>query len=268
MDINNSVNTPAENPVLRELFDRSRSDLISQDERKKVMNDIAEEIVMHARLLSVVRLSKPPVEKDGGAVLQEGTKIMFAMLNSNDGKRFYPAFTDNAELDKWESMKSEEFNTVLLGFDDYASMVIKSGGADGVVINPFGDNLMLDKLLMEHWNEKKQLRQNGHSEHIVNPNADIKLGVPDPFNMELSVALTTAAKKNASVKSLWLRGIVMEGQKGYLAVVDFKGSRTDVFNSLGEAAKPFIGGYPLHIVAHDEGLGKAATKDVMPIYKA
>lgn len=62
--------------------------------------------------------------------------------------------------------------------------------------------------------------------------------------------------------------MVLNGEKSYLAVVDFKGERQRVFSALGEAAKPYLSTMPLSIVALDEALGKTATENVMPIYKA
>ena len=158
--------------------------------------------------------------------------------------------------------------TLALGFDDYADMIVRKNAAEGLVINPFSDNLILDKKLLAHWLEKKQYRTNGHAEHIISTDSDVKVGAPDPFNMELSVALSTAAKKDPAVKTLWFRGMVLNGEKSYLAVVDFKGERQRVFSALGEAAKPYLSTMPLSIVALDEALGKTATENVMPIYKA
>ena len=264
MEITSSVN----NTVLRGLFDR-RSEIKDENDMAALMNEVAEEIVMNAQFLAPARLSSPPsLNKDGTGTVGKDAKISFALIGSPDGKKYYPAFTDINEMLKWESMAEQKPFTLALGFDDYADMIVRKNAAEGLVINPFSDNLILDKKLLAHWLEKKQYRTNGHAEHIISTDSDGKVGAPDPFNMELSVALSTAAKKDPAVRALWFRGMVLNGEKSYLAVVDFKGERQRVFSALGEAAKPYLSTMPLSIVALDEALGKTATENVMPIYKA
>lgn len=264
MEVTTSVN----NTVLRGLFDR-RKDVKDEKEMAALMNEVAEEIVMNAKFLTPVRLSSPPkLNKNGTGTIDRNTKIAFSLISSPDGKKFYPAFTSVDEVLKWDTMNEQKPLTLALGFDDYSEMIVAKNAAEGLVINPFSDNLVLDKRLVALWREKKQYRTAGHAEHIISTDSDVKIGAPDPFNMELSVALSTAAKKDPAVKSLWFRGMVLNGEKSYLAVVDFKGDRQRVFSALGEAAKPYLSDIALSIVAFDEALGKTATENVMPIYKA
>lgn len=265
MEINSSVN----NTALCKLFERRR-EIKTQDDMNALMNEVAEEIVMNAKFLTPVRLSTvPKLNSDGTGTIDANTKISFALISSPEGKKYYPAFTSVDEVLKWDSMKEQKPLTLALGFDDYSDMIVSKNAAEGLVINPFSDNLILDKKLVAHWREKKQYRTTGHAEHIIHTNSDVKIGAPDPFNMELSVALSTAAKKDPAVKALWFRGMILNGEKTYLAVVDFKGDRNTVFTAIGEAAKPYLSnGMALSIVALDEALGKSAVENVMPIYKA
>lgn len=264
MEITGSVN----NTALCELFERRRN-IKTQEELNTLMNEIAEEIVMNAKFLTPVRLSTvPKLNNDGTGTIDPDTKISFALISSPEGKKYYPAFTSVDEVLKWDSMKEQKPLTLALGFDDYSDMIVSKHGAEGLVINPFSDNLILDKQLIAAWREKKQYRTEGHAEHVITADSNVKTGAPDPFNMELSVALSTAARNDPAIKALWFRGMIHNGEKSYLAVIDYSGDRKKVFSAVGEAAKPYLSDMALNIIALDEAIGKAATENVMPIYKA
>ena len=88
-------------------------------------------------------------EKKVRELRQKGLKgslqVKMAMVNTNDGKHFLPAFTDSMQLNDWKERvhMDAEPKKVIMNFDAYAQHVIKSGGnLNGFVINPYAENIV------------------------------------------------------------------------------------------------------------------------------
>ena len=80
---------------------------------------------------------------------QPDAKVQFHMLSTEDGRKFFMAFTDWMELKKWKDEENQQ--TFAMNFDDYAGMLLRkdaqgnSSPALGFVINPFGGNIVVTR---------------------------------------------------------------------------------------------------------------------------
>lgn len=143
------VDKPIENPRLKGLLR-----FAAGNPTEEIMNLVYEEIAMNARFLSVMMLSEEPeANEDGTAKFKEGSVMQLPQLTAPDGAKFQPAFTDWQELEKWEDMKKPK--TLLLTFDDYAALVLKNPEIQGIVVNPFSENMIIDRRILEHLRMKK-----------------------------------------------------------------------------------------------------------------
>ncbi|NCB62555.1 MAG: enhanced serine sensitivity protein SseB [Clostridia bacterium] len=260
MDID--VNKPLENPQLKELF-AELGKVRSEEEYGMAMNLLANGIVHNARFLSVIRLDREPEENgDGTATFGEDTTIGFPMLATQDDKKFYPAFLDWEELGKWEAVCETTPRTLILGFDDYAAMVLDQGNGDGMVLDPFGQCLILDRETMEQW---RSVKGGGKTECRVEKETAVRLGEPKEPPTELMNAMSAQAA-GMEVSALWLRLMEREGELSYLVVADFRGERSTVFDALAGAARPYLHGTNLDMVPHSESFGRQAVDGVEPFY--
>ncbi len=259
------VNTNISGEKIRRLFDNFKNtDKGNKTALDKTLNELAQEIVFNAKFLCPAQIDKEPQpDENGRLVMQQGSNLSFMLLDNGKGQRFLPAFSSNAELEKNDAAKRTY--TVELSFDDYASLVLDREGIEGVVLNPFGDNFVMNRATISQWREKKQIAQNGHAQHVITANTPVEFSTPNPYPLQMSNKVCEEAKK-LPVKRMWLRGIILEGSEGFLLVVEFEGDRNTVFGQLADAAKPFLGPKSLHIVALDEGFGAKATENVIPIY--
>lgn len=161
------VNKPLDNFRLNVLLKETK-----ENQTETGMNMLFEEIVMNARFLSVIFLSEPPkMNEDGTAAFQKNTTMQMPMLSSAGGKHFYPIFTDHDELAKWQRM--EKPNTLILTFDDYAVFLEKNEQAEGIVINPFSDNFVLNRKLVAHLKTQKDLRTKGVSQNKISKDTKV-----------------------------------------------------------------------------------------------
>lgn len=255
----NGAEIKADNAALKELFTRKKQ-CEDKEALAAVMNEIAEEIVMNARFLSLVR-----TEEAGGS-----TRISFALLNDGKGGKFYPIFTEAEELMKWQPAREEGSGTMVLAFDNYAQMIVDKNAADGIVVNPFGDNLLIEKETVSRWWEKKQIIKKGFTQRVIRDGAQAAYSTPSPFPADLSEALCGAAKRHGEIRRLWLRQMEQDGKIGFLAVIDGDNIKSSVINELGTAARPYLKKYEreLNIVFYGSEPGKKASENVIPIYTA
>lgn len=107
-----------------------------------------------ADFLSPAIVNPAPTEgADGEQILAPGSKVQLPMLSTSDGVKFFMAFTDRAEYDKWQE-RNQEMPVFALRIEEYAGMILRrdpNGNicpALGMVINPFGANIILPREML------------------------------------------------------------------------------------------------------------------------
>lgn len=255
MEKNLHIDEKLEKQKISEFF--AQRGTVSVDDKEKqneLVNGLINEIVMNARYIA-------PVTITGEGDTRE---VSFQMIKSPKGDHFFPVFTSSEDLEEWEDMKDRQ--TVQLDFDNYAVMLSNNSKISGIVINPFSDNFAVDKRIIAQWYERKQLLLKGHANHTITNDTKYEIYAPAPYPFELSDKLCEKAKTLPEVESLWLRGIKLEGNDGYLVVVKFDGDRNKLYPELGESVRGLLNGKLIHFVDHAPGFGEQAVENVLPIY--
>ncbi len=255
------VNKPLENFRLNVLLKE-----VKENQTETGMNMLFEEIVMNARFLSVVFLSEPPKpNEDGTVTFQKNTTMQMPMLSSTGGKHFYPIFTDHDELARWQKM--EKPNTLILRFDDYAAFLEKNEQVEGIVINPFSDNFVLNRKLMAHLKTQKDFRTKGVSQNKISKETKVMVGEPKEYPAELAGALQEHMKGVPAIERAWLRLMIKDNVQSFLAVVDFVGNREEIFGNIAAAVRPYLKNIRLDMIPYQDGFGKKAVENVEPFYQ-
>lgn len=140
--MNNSKMMQISNPMLI-----GAMELLKKDKSPESIKMFMDE-VLHARFLApVVITPEPEVGEDGKVKLTEENKISIPMIPAPDGKKFFLAYTDMAELNKMGA--KGKVNVMGFTFTDYAVMVAKSDeDCDGFVINPQGNGPIVNKAMV------------------------------------------------------------------------------------------------------------------------
>ena len=255
------VNKPLENFRLNVLLKE-----VKENQTETGMNMLFEEIVMNAHFLSVIFLSEPPKQNgDGTAVFQKNTTMQMPMLSSAGGKYFYPVFTDHDELAKWQRM--EKPDTLILTFDDYAAFLEKNEQAEGIVINPFSDNFVLNRKLVAHLKTQKDLRTKGVSQNKISKDTKVMVGEPKEYPVEMVEALQAHMRSVPSIERAWLRLMIKDNVQSFLAVVDFTGNREEIFGKIAAAARPHLKNIYLDMIPYQDGFGKKVVENAEPFYQ-
>ena len=261
-----NINKDIDNSVLKELLEQRRTlDKNDMNAVNELSARLATEIVMKTSLLGMANFSKEPVKDENGELsIPKGTNTTFVLLDSNKSGKYFPVFTDRQAIEKWGGVK--EYYTVHLDFASLAGLILTSDICEGMVLNVGTDNLVIERSVIASWNERKQIAEKGHADNVITNNTPLEIYPPNPYPLQLSNKLCEAAKGINGVNNLWLRGITLNGEAGYLLVVDFTGERQPIFSKLGEAGKEFLGNMPLHLVPFNDQFGKNAVDKVVPIY--
>lgn len=142
MEFNKTVS----NPMLMGCIELMKEE-DTPDHRNMFVAELAK-----AQLLSPALMEPVPEEDaEGNLKPAPGTKVQFPMLSTPDGKKFFMAFTDRAEYEKWQEKSNQKLPTFALRFDEYAAMLFRrdpQGNMNpglGFVINPIGANIVVPK---------------------------------------------------------------------------------------------------------------------------
>lgn len=256
MEYDLHINERLEKQSIAEHFARRKtldgSDSAAQSE---LTSTIVSELVMNTNFIAPVEL---------GEATGAEQSVTFQLIQSPQGTRFFPAFTSSEDLETWEERKDAD--TVQMTFDGYAELLKNNEAMGGIAVNPFTDNLRIDRRLVLQWYERKQLIVNGYASHTITNDSKYEFYELDPYPTEISDKLCETAKAYPQVKRIWLRGIKLEGADGYLAVVEVNGSHTKVFPELGNSVRDMLGGALLHLVLFGPGFGEDSVEGITPIY--
>lgn len=85
---------------------------------------------------------KDRIGENGEITLDQETQLNFMLISSEDGKNFFPAFTDEEEKAKDEVKK----NAIIVKLETYIEMINKHpDDIQGIAINPFGEAIVIPK---------------------------------------------------------------------------------------------------------------------------
>jgi len=247
------INTPLENPVLKSLFEKRRNNP-SEEQLPIIFDELIKEIAFNAKFLSVVQIDDVPLD-DKSVILNKNSKIEFPMLVTQDNKYYYPVFIDWEELSKNDHMKKLSPETLILTFDDYAAMVLNNNKAEGIIINPYSDSMVIDRDLMIQ------------IQFTVEKDTPVQLGAPANYPTDMVKSIIKYAKKHKEIETLWLQLMKKENEFSFLIVVDCTSNIQENFDGISDSSQSFLTNKYLDLVSYSDSFGIDAVKGVKPFYK-
>lgn len=247
------------NPQLVEALDALHKENTPQNQGR-----VLDLVLNHASFLAPVNIV-PAQGENVPEELKGKNVIQFQLVTTKDGHPFFPAFTDWQELRKFCGPKQQK--VVMVRFDNYASMVLKDGRTAGMVVNPMGLSLKLDRATMEKLAKRKAELARGYAQEQVEKDTQVMVGDPEEEPEELLDAVCDLAEKREDIQRLWLREMVrQDGMKRYIIVVDHTGVQDEVFQAIARAAAPHFDKLPVDMIPYGTSFAEAATEDAEPFY--
>lgn len=246
MDINKPITNPNLVNVIKE---------IKQGNKKEEL--FWEEIFKGKFLCPInMEIGETTQKENEQIVLGEGTSIVLLNIDNEQRKHFLMAFTDWDELKKWKTNYAQQ--TLVLSYEDYQGIILKNDSAyQGMVINPFGENIVLDRQMLS--NTRK-------NEHIIQKGESVMIGIPKEYPADMVNKLKDYFVKMQNVEKAYLLWIVRGNESSYLLVLDSKISPQQLFPLIGQICQPFLKGKLLDMVLADSGLGKGAIEGQTPFF--
>lgn len=99
--------------------------------------------LMEARLLSPILRETVLMEQKGPS-----SRIKFEDIQNTEGDRYYLAFTDMEEYNKWNEDGTHD-QALIMTMEDFGNILIRNiNDLKGFVINPYGENVSISKSLL------------------------------------------------------------------------------------------------------------------------
>ena len=149
-----------------------------------------------------------------------------------------PVFTDWEELRKMDDGKDGNTDGLILDLDDIYSLV--SRDKLPVVINPFGDALLLTFDMLDQIKKVKDANTAGIQHKVVGEDTRVMLGNPKEYPQQMVDSIKRYAENETDIKALWLKLMVKDGEKSFLIVVDAEGDARKYFPNIANSAMPYI----------------------------
>lgn len=246
MDINKPITNPNLVNIIKEIKKGNKEEELFWEE------------IFKAKFLCPVNMEigKTTQKENHKIVLGEGTSIALASINNEQSEHFLMAFTDWDELKKWKQHSNQQ--TLVLSYEDYQGIILKNDSVyQGMVINPFGENIVLDRQMLA--NTKK----NGH---IIQKGESVMIGIPKEYPADMVNKLKEYFAKMQNVDKAYLLWMIRGKESSYLLVLDSPMSPQQLFPLIGRICKPFLKGKLLDMVLANSGLGKSAIEGHPPFF--
>lgn len=153
--MSDGVNNFVDNSELIEYL-RSRKNVQTEIEMKSIMGKIYECVAMNSKLFYAFDTSVPPTTNEAGEMIfNESADKKLALIYSEKAEAYLPIYTTADESKNRGN--TEQFPYIKQAyFEEYSNIVLNPDSKiEGLVINPFTDNLILSKSKIEHLLNKK-----------------------------------------------------------------------------------------------------------------
>lgn len=248
----NEIRGKIENPKLKRAMDGLRASEQNGVASKKAQDYFTQEL-LRAKLLCPVELqdmTPPPAE--GVPVKIEGRIKMF-VLNSSDKRSFLMAFTDAEELKKWRDKEEEQI--MVWSIARYANIIMKPGCPhDGIVINPYGENIIVKKEYIPKLMHRLQMIQRPF---IVGDEQEAVLDDYSAYPDGLMVALCDYLEESGDVRRAYITEMTKDGETEYLLIVDTTENPRYLFPCINNVAEQYLGDKKMSIIPYGTELANA-----------
>lgn len=204
-------------------------------------------------------------DEQGMRTLQQGATIQFACLVSENNTSWLPAFTDWVEFEK--AYDKSEWGGNIATYEDLMAVSEKM---DGIVVNCRGIAFSIPdnnkKKIDEFRRQKTEPQPAGIQQHVVEKGTKVLLGEPKEYPEQMINAVSQFMKKQKRIKKAYLRLMVKENERSFLIIVDYEGSKDDLFPGIAEVAEPYLHGMPLDLTGMADWV-MSSVQSIQPFYK-
>lgn len=200
---------------------------------------------------------------DGKIIIKDKSQLRIPLITNTEDKKFFAFFTDWIEFRKFDMQK--KFSGNIITFADLKFFCTQH---DGVAINPFGFNLILNENMINIIESVAKGKQNVNVQKItVEKDTKVKIGTPKVMPTEMIEAVSKCLEKHSEVKAAYLRLMLKDNEESWLLVIDFDGDKSALFGDIAKSALAYSKGKNIDFIKFDSTFGRNAAADTEPFYK-
>lgn len=254
---------PAEkikNPALCKAIEDMQADGSKENIDKMISACVEAKFILPA----MVRQVPTARTENGRTVMNNSTQVQFRLLENGKKEKFFGVFTDVEEMYRWKG--TEQAQKVVTDFDSLAQMVMDpKANVLGFVINPFGKSVTFPKPMVHSIKQQRDYLK--MEKNTLKNGAQIKLGEPKEYPIDLMAALINHFSTEEGVNAAFLRLIEQDGKMSYFIVVDFVGDMAKTFDGISDVAQPFLDDeIELSMMPYSMEFARNAVKGIEPFY--
>lgn len=251
---------PIQNPGLEKVI----TDLKEGSTNEKQMRLTSE--LKKAKLLSPCDFDveiKP--EQVGTIQSANPSQIKFYLINTNDGKTFFPVFTNIENTKKVNFGKDVKPKQVVREIKDYDALLKDPNGkAEGVIINPGVDNIVIPKTMISLIAGTLQAPKPVAPKNVAPLN--VRYMEPTVYPTKMAMHVYDRAEETKEIEKVWLKQKVVGNSGSFIFVVESKNHEEHILNEIREVAIPNAKNVPIEVVFADGKILKDVVKDSTPLY--
>ena len=257
----NNNQKPITNPFLVKAMDEMKKERTQQSEFAFVNALKPARFIVPATVNTIQQAAANP---DGTVELKEQPQIRFLLFNNQEGKKYFPLFSDEEEYAKWE--KNAEYQKAAITFQDLCHILQRNpdGEAMGAVLNPFNQNVMIPNETLFRINNTESMA----------PGTKIQIGTLKEEPTPLLDALKAYLETQDAITKAYLRVMKRADKENpnFLLVLEHDPSLNEaeakaIYDAVAEAAKPQLRNVELAIAGTHTNFGQAALKEAVPFFE-
>lgn len=245
-------------PVSNEALEKVIQDLKEGNSPQK-QHDLAEDL-KKARLLSPC--SFDVVKDKDGKVKVRPDQIKFFLLNTNDKKTFFPVFT-NFEMTKKIELSKDSPKVIVRTIQDLGAMLNGNKQAQGLIINPGADNIVIPQnlvLLLAGLIEKPQ------DPAQPKPQVQVTYSEPKIYPTKMVADVYDACEKVDSIQKVWLKQKTAGMEISFIFFVEAEPQDKSVGDVILQACEGKTKGLKVDVAWATDIVKEKIIKDSVPLY--
>ncbi len=225
------------------------------------------EIKMFAELKKAHMLVPAIFQGESAKTMQ----IKFVLVNTADGKSYFPAFTDEEEAKKLAVPDGEARQYIIRSINELSLLFNDANNqALGVVVNPMSANIVLPKesviALAKAPNPQPAQQAAPQKTNVIPAGTKMTFSEPRIYPTALVNAVHDGCKELEGVSRVWFKQFMSGNQVGFALIVDGETVDQALLEKVHDIAVPFAKDVPVYAMQYNEQLEKIAIQGAFPLY--
>ena len=211
-------------------------------------------------------------DASGRVKIPGNTPISFVMVNTNQGKTFLPVFTDIDEAKKLKVNQEGNLQYIVRTLKEFERIMRDpKNTAEGLVINPMNENLVLPKplvLTLVGGGENTAAVQTPEEKPVpvTQPAPGAVYSEPRIYPTALVNAVYDVCSEIPEVSRVWLRQQMTGMEAAFAFVVEADTKDASILETIREKAMPLAKDVPVVVMSYAPELEKAVIQGAVPLY--